>query len=66
MSDELPKAISESVIKIGNCELRVYVLDDGRRIINAEDIENLFSNGTIIENDDDMKELVKFIQGEQA
>ena len=43
MSGELPKAISESTMQVGSVTLRVYHLDDGRRIINGDDVVELFS-----------------------
>lgn len=41
MSD-LPQAIREGELKIGHVRLRVYHLDDGRQIIDAEDFAALF------------------------
>jgi hypothetical protein len=38
----IPEAIAESTLVIGDQELRVYVLDDGRRVIAAEDIARFF------------------------
>lgn len=61
MTEKLPEAISESVLNIGGCQLRVYVLDNGQRIINADDLENFFCNGEIIEGDSGVTELAKFI-----
>jgi hypothetical protein len=42
MTDNLPTAIEEGTLDIGGVTLRTYVLDDGRRIINAEDLSKLF------------------------
>lgn len=41
----IPKAISEAVMVIGGHELRVYQLEDGTRIINADDVHKFF--GTV-------------------
>ena len=38
MKDELPKVIHEGVIEIGDLRLRVYTLDNGMRVIDAEDL----------------------------
>lgn len=35
-------ATHEGVMKFGDAEMRVYVLNDGRRIINSEDMERFF------------------------
>jgi hypothetical protein len=40
---DIPKATHESVQTILGVELRTYVLDDGRRIINAEDFHKLLA-----------------------
>ena len=37
-----PYATHEGVLHIGAISLRVYVLNDGRRIINAEDLTKFF------------------------
>ncbi len=63
MSEKLPEVASESVLEIGRHKLRVYVLDDGRRIINAEDLEDFFFNGSVVEGDAGIKELAEFIHG---
>lgn len=49
--DQIPKTISETTMEILGVELRVYVLDDGRRIINADDIHKLFAK--LFANDDE-------------
>ena len=41
MSSVRPKAISTSVLALVGYELRVYVLEDGRRLIDAEDMQRL-------------------------
>lgn len=42
MSDDLPKVIREETINILGQKLRVYILDDGKRVVNAEDVEKFF------------------------
>lgn len=42
----VPKAISESVMLIGGHEIRVYQLDNGMRVLDAEDIERFFGGMT--------------------
>jgi hypothetical protein len=39
--DDLPKATHESVQYYYGIAIRTYVLDDGRRIINADDFHKL-------------------------
>lgn len=41
IEDDMPEAVSESIINLGAISLRVYQLDDGRRVINADDIHKL-------------------------
>jgi hypothetical protein len=42
MEKELPKAIAESQFTLFGVTLKCYVLDNGERIIDAKDMENLF------------------------
>jgi hypothetical protein len=37
MSDELPAVVSESSFRLFGVDVRCYVLDNGQRIINADD-----------------------------
>jgi hypothetical protein len=39
--EDIPRATHESVQTFFGVEVRTYVLDDGRRIINAEDFHKL-------------------------
>ena len=40
MSDErLPEAVSESRLAVGGMVIRAYILEDGSRIIDADDVE---------------------------
>lgn len=40
--DGVPVATHEGLLRIGACELRVFQLDDGRRIIDADDVAEFF------------------------
>lgn len=40
--DALPTVISESVLEIGACKLRCYVLSNGKRIFDADDVRAFF------------------------
>lgn len=42
MSEQIPRAISEEVVNLLGIDVRVYVLDNGKRIMDADDIERLF------------------------
>lgn len=42
LMDRIPKAVSEAEFTLFGVRLRCYVLDDGSRIINAEDMIELF------------------------
>lgn len=41
-TDDLPQSVSEGEITISGVKLRVNVLDDGRRVVRAEDVQALF------------------------
>lgn len=45
MSDQLPKAVSESTLTIGDATLRVAQLDNGQRCIDADDVQKFIANG---------------------
>lgn len=40
--EKIPEAISEHVLEIMGKKLRVYLLDDGRTIVNADDVADFF------------------------
>lgn len=40
---ELPWATHNGVLRLGGFELRVYQLSDGRRVIDADDMNTFFS-----------------------
>jgi hypothetical protein len=40
--DNLPFVVSRGVLELGGIVLRVYQLDTGQRIIDADDMNNLF------------------------
>lgn len=42
MLDNLPRTIAEGALTTSGVTLRTYVLEDGRRIINADDLAALF------------------------
>lgn len=46
---ELPTATHGGFLQLGECKLRVYQLNDGRRVIDAEDIYAFFC-GAIMKN----------------
>lgn len=70
MPNNLPKAIAESQFTILGVTLKCYVLDDGQRIIDAEDIEELFEAmaypRTIEQSAEMTAELAKFTQWRQS
>lgn len=45
MSDQLPKAVSESTLTIGDATLRVAQLDNGQRCIDADDVQKFLAGG---------------------
>lgn len=44
MSD-LPKALSESVLRIGAKSIKVFQLDNGERVMDRDDVESFFYDG---------------------
>ena len=46
-----PKAVWQGTFTIFGMELRCYVLEDGRRVINAEDVAKLFDEDHPVETD---------------
>ena len=40
--EKLPKATNSGEIKLGDIVLKVYVLDDGRRVIDEESVNKFF------------------------
>lgn len=65
--DNIPKTVSEGKIKLGDLTLNVYVLEDGRRVIDQESIEKFIeylSNPNAKQaTEKELKELGKFIHG---
>lgn len=65
MSDT-PKAVWEGTLRISDIDLRCAVLDDGRRVIRAEDCERLMAtmaNGSPCD-EAELKALARWLRGE--
>ena len=43
MSNNLPESINTATLTVFGVELRVHTLDDGRRIIEADDLHRLWA-----------------------
>lgn len=43
MSDDVPAATMAGELTLSGVSVRVYVLDDGRRILDAEDVHAVFA-----------------------
>jgi hypothetical protein len=64
--EKLPQVVSEGSIDIIGMKLRCYILDNGKRIIDAEDVDNFFSrlsNENIDFTTEDAQKLAKFVKG---
>jgi hypothetical protein len=61
--DNIPKAISEATLNIMGTEVRCYVLDNGERIFNADDVEKLFNEAAGDMTIDEAMKLSLFING---
>ena len=59
---DLPKVVSSAEIELGDFVMRVHMLDNGMRVIDAEDMERLFSSEVVI-NEQQADELAKAIKG---
>lgn len=62
MSDAIPEATWEGEINIAGVTIRCYVLDNGMRIFNADDIEKFF-NSAIEPTQDECEKLALFAKG---
>ena len=67
MKKEIPNAVSEGELKIAGLTLKVAVLEDGSRMIEAESFARFMSaleDGSIPTiSEEDSKELARFIRG---
>jgi len=62
VNQELPNAIWEGELKISGCTIRCCVLDDGRRIFNAEDVQSFF-NSPQEPTVEEAEAMAKFVKG---
>ena len=66
-SQTLPVAVWEGEITIGPVRIPCYVLDDGRRIISADGLKDLFAyfadGGDV--SDEEARELARFVRQEK-
>lgn len=62
MSEVLPVAVWEGSFKIGNVTLRCAVLDNGMRVINAEDMHAIF-DGTAEFTAEDVEAFCRWQKG---
>lgn len=58
-----PEAVWEGSFIIFGKTLRCYVLDNGQRIINAEDLEDFFMNGGVNSDAGDMQKFAQWQKG---
>lgn len=61
--EKLPRAIREGVIDLGCVKLKVYVLDDGRRLVDSAGIQTLFDENSGEPTDDGLRQLALFTRG---
>ena len=60
LSENLPRAIHESMLVVAGHSIRCYVLDNGMRMFDADDIEAFFKpamDADALENSSAMQEL---------
>lgn len=67
MSDDLPRAIATSTLKIGAMELVCHVLNNGQRVFEAPGFEALvqamLGEGDTVFTDDEMEAVARMIHG---
>jgi hypothetical protein len=44
-TDDLPHATHEGILRVGDIDIHVYQLSDGRRVIDAAEVERFFQEG---------------------
>jgi hypothetical protein len=59
MMDKPPQAVWEGSFMVLGVEMKCHVLDDGRRIVEAESLEKLFSDAVSFD-DQETEELANF------
>ncbi len=66
VSDDIPKVVLSGMINILGVDLICHVLDNGRRLFEAESIDKLFETlektSSVISEEDALK-IAKFIKG---
>jgi hypothetical protein len=62
--EALPHCIRESSFQIGGLTMRVYHLDDGRRLLNPEDVAALFEGPLADATPDELARLASDIGGQ--
>jgi hypothetical protein len=65
MADQVPAAVWEGSFRVFGVQVRCYVLDDGRRIINAGDIDRLFdpAGQPVTPDPGELEEMTKWARG---
>lgn len=69
MADDLPKSIARDTLNVMGVTLVVHVLDDGRRIIEGDGLQNLFaamSNSTMTMSQEEADVLAGVVRGRRA
>jgi hypothetical protein len=66
-AERLPTAVHSSTLKLSGVELRCHVLDDGRRIIDADDLARLFEawGNDVPLHLDEVEQIAAFIRGKE-
>lgn len=67
MTDHLPRAVWSGSFMIGEIEMRCHVLEDGRRIIDAESMEALLGGDALGDDTADaFAEFMRWAMGDVA
>jgi len=63
VSQPVPAAVWEGELKIGSFKIRAYVLEDGRRLLNPDDVARFFVDGGIV-LEADARAITEFCHGQ--
>lgn len=63
-TEEIPKAVWEGMFRVFGINVRCAVLDNGKRVINGDDLLQVLSGNSDTLSHDDLDEFIKWQAGE--
>jgi len=58
---KIPEAVWSGTFNVMGVDVKCYVLDDGRRIIDSNDAAKLFGDDVVVFDDNGMNEFVQWL-----